>query len=259
MIFSPTFLHYKNLILHKAYADFRAEAERTYLGVLWWVLEPLINMCIYYLVFGVFLNRGTEDFIPFLLTGLVAWRWFNVAVLRAAKSVLGNVNLVRQLSFKKLIFPIIAVVTCSFEFVFSLLLLFTFLWYYGYGLSIHFAAFPLLLLIELLFILGFALPLSALVPFVPDLARLIEYGLRIAFYMSGVLYAVTSLPPKAQAVLRFNPAIPIIDGFRDVLMYGRWPQWTDLFVVTSLSIGGIVIGLMLLSRFDLLFAKRIAQ
>ena len=81
------FRHYKNLIVHKAWADFRAEAERTYLGVLWWILDPLINMVIFYLVFGVFLKMGTNDFIPFLLTGLVVWRFIEATVVRASNSL----------------------------------------------------------------------------------------------------------------------------------------------------------------------------
>lgn len=255
----PTFRHYKNLVLHKAYADFRAEAERTYLGVAWWVLEPLIDMLIYYLVFAVFLRRGEEDFVPFLLTGLVAWRFFSVAVLRASNSILNNANMVRQIAFKKIMFPIVAILTCTFEFIFSLLLLFLFLTIYGYRLSIHFIAFPLVLVVELLLVLALAFPLSALVPFFPDLSKLLAYGMRIMFFMSGIVFSVSRLPSEARFVLQFNPALTIIDSFRDVLMYQRWPQWQHLGIVFAISLLSIFFGIRLISRFDPLFAKRISR
>ena len=117
------FRHYKNLVLHKAWADFRAEAERTYLGVARWVLDPLINLAVYYLVFGVIFSQGGPDFVPFLLVGLVTWRFFEATVVRASSSILGNVAMIRQMAFPKVIFPLISVATCLLEYAFSLALL----------------------------------------------------------------------------------------------------------------------------------------
>ncbi len=253
------FGHYKNLVLHKAWADFRAEAERTYLGVVWWVLDPLINMVIYYLVFGLFLGRNTEDFIPFLLTGLVVWRFIEATVVRAANSILQNVAMVRQVAFPKVIYPMIALCTCLMEYVFSLLLLFTVLFLYGYPVGPTFLAFPVVLFVEVLFVLALSLPLAAVVTFVPDAGKLITQGLRIMFYMSGIFYAVSDLPPKAQFFLQFNPAIPIINAMRDALMYQRWPSWGLLGVVGAVSGIAALSGWMLITRLDPLFAKRIAR
>ncbi len=255
----PFLRHYKNLVLHKAYADFRAEAERTYLGVIWWVLEPLINMAIYYLVFGVFLGAGRENFVPYLLTGLVVWRFFDTTVNRAARSILANMNLVRQTAFHKIIFPLIAVCTCSFEFLFSLGLLFTVLFIYGFWPTVYLLLVPVLLLVLLLLTLAVSLPLAALVPFVPDLMKPVQYGLRLAFYMSGIMYYVSDLPPKAQALLQWNPALHIIEAFRAVLMYQEWPDFNMLLLVSGASLVLIAAGVYINSRFDPLYAKRVAS
>lgn len=257
-----SFSHYKNLILHKAYADFRSEAERTYLGVAWWVLEPLIDLCIYYLVFAVFLKRGGEDYIPFLICGLVSWRYLNTAVLRGANSIILNVAMVRQIALKKIIFPFVAVMTCSFEFVFSLALLFVMLWLYDYQVTVYCWAFPLILFVELLLIMGLALPLSALVPFMPDLSKFLAYIFRIGFYMSGILYSIYHLPESAKAflpILTLNPAVPIVYGYRNVLIYEQWPDFQALGIVAGLSVAGIGLGVYLITRFDQDFAKRITR
>ena len=259
MIISKAFSHYKDLVLHKAYADFRAEAERTYLGVAWWVLEPLVDMGIYYLIFGYFMKRNDPEFVPFLLVGLVIWRYFSTAVQRASNSILVNVNVVRQVSFRKIIFPLIAILTCSMEFVFSLMLLFTFRFFWGYDITIHYAAFPVLLLMLTLIVLGLALPLAALVPFIPDLHKLLNYIIRITFYMSAILYKVSDLPETAQHWLQFNPMVGVIASFRDVLMYARWPAWNDLALVSLLSFEMALFGILLIARFDPLFAKRITR
>jgi lipopolysaccharide transport system permease protein len=253
------FRHYKNLIMHKAWADFRAEAERTYLGVVWWVLDPLINMAIFYLVFGVFLKMGTEDFIPFLLTGLVVWRFIEATVVRASNSILQNVTMVRQVAFRKVIFPLIAVGTCVMEYMFSLALLFTVLLIYGYRPGVTWLAVPVLLAVELAFVLAMSLPLAVVVTFVPDVGKLITQVLRILFYLSGIFYTAKRLPPSVGPWLKFNPAIHIVEGMRDVLMYGVWPNWVALGVVGLVSVLAAVGGWVLIGRFDPLFAKRIAR
>lgn len=254
-----TLRHYKNLVLHKAYADFRAEAERTYLGVTWWILEPLINMGIYYLVFGVFLGARKEGFIPYLLTGLVVWRFFDATVNRASRSILANMSLVRQMAFRKIIFPLIAVCTCSFEFLFSLALLFFVLLLYGCWPTIHIVAFPVLLLVLGLFTMAVSFPLAALVPFVPDLSKPIQYGLRLAFYMSGVMYYVADLPERAQKWLRWNPALHIIEAFRAVLLDASWPDWNMLLAVVIFSLLLGVFGVAINRKMDPNYAKRVTS
>ena len=253
------FRHHKNLILHKAWADFRAEAERTYLGVVWWVLDPLINMAIFYLVFGLFLGMGSHDFIPFLLTGLVVWRFIEATVVRASNSILQNVATVRQVSFRKVIFPLIAICTCVMEYFFSLALLFTVLLICGYRPGITWLAVPALLLVELLFVVALSLPLAVVVTFVPDVAKLISQGLRILFYLSGIFYTAKRLPPAIGPWLKVNPVVHVVEGMRDALMYGRWPSWGPLVLMGLASLVVAAGGWMLIGRFDPLFAKRIAR
>jgi lipopolysaccharide transport system permease protein len=63
--------HYLDLVRYRAYVDLKSESARSYLGMLWWILDPLMYLAIYYLVFGVVLQRGGEGFVGFLLCGLV--------------------------------------------------------------------------------------------------------------------------------------------------------------------------------------------
>jgi lipopolysaccharide transport system permease protein len=83
--------------------------------------------------------------------------------------------------------------------------------------------------------------------------------MRIFFYMSAIVFKMSMLPEKAQAVLRYNPAIYIVDGFRDILMYNKWPQWEGLAATALFSLVGIAFGVALIRRFDPLYAKRIAR
>lgn len=250
---------YKDLIIHKAIADFRRESERTYIGVVWWVLEPLLYMAIYYVVFSVFLRVKVEDFVPFLLIGLVTFRWFAVALSRASTAILSNAALVHQVQFSNIIFPIIAIVTCTLQFLFSLAVLLILLRLFGMEVGLYYLAFPIVLFVELLLILGCGLVLSAVVPFVPDVSMLVEHLIRVVFYMSAIMYPVSILPEKAQFYLRFNPMLQLVEAMRDPLMYARWPSWDSLIILAFFSICAIGIGCKLITHFDTIYAKRIMR
>ncbi|MEZ5600916.1 MAG: hypothetical protein R3F36_07955 [Candidatus Competibacteraceae bacterium] len=79
--------HYRDLILYKTQADLRAEAAKTYIGFLWWVLDPLMFMMIFYVVFGLLLKRATPDFVPFLLIGLVCPAVVSVCISHGATAI----------------------------------------------------------------------------------------------------------------------------------------------------------------------------
>ena len=260
MSLSPSTLHhYKDLVIYKAYADFRAEAERTYLGIFWWVAEPLIDLGIYYLVFGIFLNRGTENFVPFLLIGLVMWRYLSVSVTRASNSIIANAGMIQHIHYSKLIFPIISILTCSMEFVFSLIMLACFMVFVGDGISIHILAFPIVLAVEIMLILGLTIPLTVMVSFFPDLHKLITYLFRVTFFVSGILYPVDILPESIKPYLYINPFISLVDAHRATLMYHQWPNWMPLLWITLASTISILIGLSMFKRCNGLFAKRIIR
>jgi lipopolysaccharide transport system permease protein len=249
--------YFRHLILHKAWADFRAEAERSYLGVIWWVLDPLINMAVYYLVFGVFLLllRSTEDFVPFLIIGIVAWRWFEATVKTAMRSIHRNRGLIEKVSFDKLVFPISAVLTQCLQFAFSIPLLFGILLICRIPFSIHMLAFPVLLLVQLLLIYAVSIILSATVPLVPDIATLMEHVLRITFYMSGIFYNIHDLPPVFQKMLWLNPMAVLIDAQRQVLMRASWPDWEPILIIAAVSLLGVYLGATLVWRLNQTYAK----
>ena len=118
---------YRDLILYKTLADLRAEAARTYIGFLWWVLDPLIFMAIFYVVFGLLLRRSTPDFVPFLLIGLVSWRWFQNTITHSATSILGGRSLMQQVYVPKIIFPLVIILTDLVKFGLVLMLLLIYL------------------------------------------------------------------------------------------------------------------------------------
>ncbi len=249
-----------DLVLYRAYADLKSETANTYLGILWWIIEPVTSMAIYYFVFSVILNRGTEDFVPFLLIGIVMWQWFAQAVTRGSRAIIQNQGLVRQAAVPKIVYPIVSLLTNTVKFAVTFVLLLVFLWVYGFDVGVYYTALPLLLLIELAIIAGATLPLSAIAPFLPDITNVLTHVIRIMFYLSGILYLPEKIPERYRWTLDYNPMAVTIQAYRDVLMYDQWPLMKfHLAVAFAVAIGGVVVGAYLLARLDPFYAKQLER
>ena len=246
------------LVKYKTACDLKAEAQRTYLGVVWWVLEPLLFMAIYYFVFGVLLQIRTPDFVVYLISGIIFFQWFASSVEQGQRAILINKSLYRMIPIQKIIFPCISVIKGLFKFMFGLLILGTFLLVFHYKLNAYYFYIPLLLGLELLFILGITLVLSAIVPFIPDLANLVTHTMRMLLFCSGIFYTTDIIPEKYVSYFFFNPLAVFIHSYRNVLLYEKAPEYTtQLFVWGMISILLCFLGSFFIFRFDPIYVKRI--
>jgi len=243
------------LVWYKAYADLRVEASRGYLGIFWWALEPLLYMCAFYIVFGILFQRGGEDYIAFLLVGLVAWRWFENTIKLGASSLIANMGLMQQVYVPKIVFPTVTVVTNTVKFLVVLTILLVFLLFYGTDPGITWLALPGLLAVQLLLILAWTWLVSVIVPLMPDIRVIIDSGLTLLFFISGIFFDIESLPAQLADYLRLNPMATLIESYRKVLVQGVWPDWGMLGVVVVFSVIVVLVSLRLHLRYDRQLAK----
>ena len=244
-----------DLILFKTYANLKAEASRTYLSFLWWIVDPILSMAVYYLVFDLLLKRGTEDFVPFLLIGLTTWQWFSYTIQHGMPSIIQNNMLMNQVDLPKFIFPSIIILMDFFKFsiVFTLVLLF--LWIYGFEISITYLALPYLLILQFFLITTCTFISAAIVPFLPDLRFLIEALLHLLFFLSGIFFSPSSIDAKFRFYFYLNPIANLIDSYRKILMYSSWPDWHALFVISVFACLGVYCSYNLLKHFDHTYPK----
>ena len=102
-----------DLLAFRTYADLRAEVERTYLGFLWWVLEPLLFMAVFYYVFGVMRGAGGVPYVAMLLVGLVVWQWVKSGISHSADSINNSLFLMRQVHLPAPLVPLMVISTDS--------------------------------------------------------------------------------------------------------------------------------------------------
>lgn len=248
-------VRYLPLAFYKAYADLRAEAARTYISFLWWMLDPILHMLVFYVVFAVLLQRRTEDYTVFLLVGLVSWKWFQGAIMHASGAIGSAQGLMRQVYLPKTVFPLSIVITDTAKFGFAFAMLLVFLWLYGLPPSITYWALPVLLVIELLLVSACALLVGAIVPFLPDLRFVIDNFLTLMFFVSGVFFGIDQVPEHLRTFLYLNPMAVIIDNMRRVLMHGEWPQWSSVTAVGFMSLAIGALALYVLRRYDRIYPR----
>ena len=251
--------HHRDIVIYKALCNLRSEASKTYLSFLWWFIEPLISLAIYYFIFGVVFQRGTEDFVPFLLIGLVVWQWFSQCVSHCSVAISQDHALISQVNFPKLVLPSVNVLMDTFKFsiIFSILLIA--LWSIGYPPTMAYIYLPIILGLQLLLNYACGLIASSLIPFAPDLSNLIPHLLRLGMYGSGILYVVNSLPESIQSVLAYNPMVWIIQSYRDVLMYNTAPDAGSLTIYAASVFCLYILARLLITKLNPIFARALMQ
>lgn len=243
------------LVLYKTYADLKAEAARSYLGLLWWIIEPVLYLCAFYVLFVLVLQRGGPDFVPTFLCGAVVWKWFDSGIKGGSHAISAHRGLLQQVYVPKYIFPVINVLgsTARFLPVFAVFAIFLLL----YGIHIHatWLAAPMVMLVQLNLVLSLAMLVGAITPFVPDLKVAIDHGMVLLFFISGVFFNINEVHEPLRSYLLLNPMAGLIYEYRNVMIRGIWPDVTRLSIImlSSLAIGGFA--LLLLKRMDHRYGK----
>jgi lipopolysaccharide transport system permease protein len=246
---------YRELVFFKAYAGLKAEASRTYLSFLWWVLDPILSMSVYYVVFSLLFQRGTEDYVAFLLVGLVSWQWFANSIKHGMNAIHGNGRLMMQVDLPKEIFPSIEIAMDIVKFLFVFTLLISFLWIYGFDIAPAYLALPVVILVELMLLVAFTYLAAAIIPFVPDLKFIIDALLHLTFFLSGIFFAGQSIPEQYQPYFYLNPMANVIEAFRDILMFGVWPDWMALLKVGLFATLGFYGAQLLIKRLEYVYPR----
>lgn len=242
---------YIELLFYRAYAELTRDLKRAYLGVLWWFIEPVLYMAVFYLIFGVGLAKGGPDFVVYLLTGLITWKWLDGSVKSSANVIVGSVGLMNQVYIPKILLPAMIVIVNTYKLITVLIIFLLFLisvW--GIPVTQYWSILPPLLLLQLILICGMAGIAAAVVPVIPDLKYVIEYGMTLAFFMSGVFFDIRELAPEVQRLLMYNPMAILIESYRDILLYARWPNWDALLTVSIEAVVMFGIMLLLLIKLD---------
>ena len=232
----------RRLLLYLTIARVRQDGSNSLIGNLWLIIDPAVQLAIYYFLVGVVLNRPQANFPLFLFAAILPWRWFTMAIGSATESVRRRDKVMRQIAFPQIVLPLSAVAASTTSFFFGLIPLFSLYLVYPERLTIWVTALPIVIFVQVLWTIPLAILFSALNVFFRDTGNFVRHGLRIGFYLSPALFSFERIQellaqyPPANLLLELNPMAWILTAYRDILYEGRAADWTALLVVALASL-----------------------
>jgi lipopolysaccharide transport system permease protein len=248
---------YRELLYFLTLRDVKVRYKQTLFGVAWAVIQPVVSMIIFSVIFGRLAGIQGVPGVPyplFVFTGLLPWTYFAGSLTLAGNSVAGNSALITKVYFPRLILPFAAVVVPLIDFLMSFAVLIGLFVWYGRTPSWHVVFLPIFLGMALLTALGIGLWLSALNARYRDVPFAIPFLIQIWLYASPVIYPVTLIPEHWRWLLALNPMTGVLDGFRWALLGKGTPDFGVYAISLAVGVVMIVVGLVVFKHVERRFA-----
>lgn len=235
---------HRELLLIWTLREIKVRYKQSILGGAWAVLQPLVLMLAYTVVFSLFIKlpSGGIPYPIFSYTALLSWTFFASSVTFAVPALINNLSLVTKVYFPREILPIASVGAAFIDFLIALVpFLALFLWY-RLPATPAMLWFPALILIQIALVIGIVLPASAMLVFYRDIRFVIPLAIQLWLYATPVIYPITVVPEQFRLLYAVNPMVGIIDSYRRVLLQGVAPNpeylGTSFAVSVVLAIAG---------------------
>ena len=219
----------------KAFYTLKSETSKNKLSYLWWVIEPILYMSVFYLVFGMLLKRGGENYIPYLLVGLVAFQWFAKTCQSCSSSILQGKNLLLNININPLFFPLVNIVVCSIRQIPVFLMLFIFLLIYGYSITEKWIILPVVIFIELMVITSISIIPALIVPYLRDVGQLVPTFIQFMLFVSGTFIPFEDIPIRFREIFLLNPIASLLHLYRVVVIDDQWPETNSIIYLICFS------------------------
>lgn len=262
---------YRYLLQNLVSRDLKVRYKNSLLGILWSLLNPLLMMVVFSLVFSVLNNDAIPKYPVFFLAAILPWNFFSGALISGTVAFSTNSALVKKVYFPREVLPLAAVLSNLVNFAISLLVLVFFLYAFDLGLTIYALWVPVLILIQVVFTLGLCLLLGTLHVFYRDVMMILDVVMLAWFFLTPIIYpleryeSVITLSGIAFSPARLmrwlNPMASIIDGYRTVLygtITGAGPAAMDIaYLLRTAAIAAVVfmIGYAVYNRYNHLFGE----
>ncbi len=233
---------YRALVSNLTGRQVSARYRGSVLGFLWTLLNPILLMAVYSLVFTVYARIDMENYGAFVFTGLLPWLWFVSTLGDGAGAIVSNGSLITKAMFPPEVLPLVSVLANFVNFLFALPVLFLVLAIAGIPPGVSIVALPLLLAVQLLIVLGLVFLLAALNAQFRDVQHLLANLLTFWFFLCPVLYPVANVPERLRDLHSLNFMGELVVAYQDVLFHRRFPDWTSVAIVALVGAALLLVG-----------------
>ncbi len=247
---------YRELLYFLVWRDVLVRYKQAAIGVAWVVLQPLLTMVVFTVIFGRF-AKLPSDGLPYPLfsfTALLPWNYFAQAISRSGVSLVSNANLISKIYFPRLIVPISGALGPLVDFAISFVILLGMMVWYGIAPTWGVFALPFFTLLAVVTAVAVSLYLSALNVKYRNVGHAIPFLVQFWMYASPVVYSTNIIPPKWRLLYSLNPMVGVIEGFRWALLGKERPDFTVMAVGVAVAAVLLLGGLIYFKRTERFFA-----
>lgn len=244
--------HFGELFRHRAlvaslvWRDLKARYRGSVLGYFWTLLNPLLLLFVYQLVFTKY-TRAVDlpHYVVFLFIGVLPWLWLSSSISVGSGSIVGGASLITRVCIPPQVLPAVTVLSTLVNFVLALPMALVAALVAGIVPGPSAVLLPVVILLELVFVYAIVLALATLTVRFRDVAFLVQSLLTLWFFLTPIAYPLAHVPEAYQGLVLANPATPILLAFQDVLFFGRAPSgavlataaaWSALLLVLSVRL-----------------------
>ena len=245
---------YKDLFFFLVWRDIKVLYAQTIMGFNWAILQPLIQIAIFTIIFGKVAKVNTDG-IPYLLFSTVAiipWTYISQTISQSSESLVRDQNMLGKIYFPRLIFPITPVLAKLVDFGISILILLAVILYYRVIPTWNLLLFPLLVVFMMFIAAGCGMWMSSLAIRFRDVKHAMPFVVRMLVYSAPIVYSASSIPEKYRLIYSLNPIAGVIEGFRSCLL-GTPIPWQYILPGAFTALLLLISGAMYFQRMERIF------
>lgn len=257
MSFFYELCQYREFLLTSIKKEFRGKYKKSFLGVLWSFLSPLCQVLIYSLVFPFILGNKIDNYIVYLIIGLMPWTFFNGTIIQSAACIVSNGGIVKKVYFPREILPMSIATSNLINFLITQIIVIAALFISGIGIAKSIIIFPIIVILQYVLQLGLSFIFSAITVYVRDVEYLINIFMQLMFYLCPIVYDASSIPSNFIWIFKLNPMFHIINFYRTILYEQNFPSFLEIGKVFIMCFIILIIGYLVFKKMKKGFAEEL--
>lgn len=248
---------YRELLKTNVKKDIRGKYKKSFFGVIWSFLNPLLQLAVYAIIFPIILKVQQENYVIFVCSALIPWTFFTTVISQSTGIIIANANIIKKVYFPREILPISITTSAAVNFLISTIIILVFVICYGMGITWHIVFYPIVLLIQYVLSLGISFILSSVTVYFRDLEHFVGIAIMLLFYATPIVYSINTLESSYAKILKLNPMAHIVEAYRSIFYYQTVPNLKNLGILLILSIILCIIGYKIFKKLEKRFAEEV--
>lgn len=248
---------YRHMLKTLVKQDINGRYKGSFFGFLWTLLNPLLMLFVYSLVFQFVFRTGIEHYSIYLFICLMPWNAFANTIAIGTTCVSNNASILKKVYFPREILPLAVVISNTIQYFFSAVIIFIALLVSGVGVSWCALFLPLIVLIQAIFSFGVIMLLSAANVYVRDVQYIMNPVMMIWMYACPILYSISMVPERFLKIYKLNPMTLIMMEYQNILYNKTLPNFRNLGIVFLGSLVLLVIGYLVFNKLQRRFAEEV--